>query len=217
MAVLWCWWCHQWDYCICTWLIRGIIWPLVLVLVPMPLVSPNQKSHVSQFGCLDLRSAKVLMTPLALCGTSAGTNVVSWSKSHVAPHFNHSDQRSAIVQEKMPWVSCNGDSKDIEWPKRKCCISIWLPCPKESDSTIDGAISITCADTGGSSIMWPKCHFSPNFDHLVWSNAMLSVMMPSASCDIDSNDVTWPKSHVAPQFNCLDLRSAVVSLMMPLV
>ena len=61
-----------------------------------------------------------------------------------------------------------------------------------------------------------KCHFTPHFDHLVISNVIVILTMPSASCDADAgvSGVTWLKSYFALHFYHLDLRSAMVPLPM---
>ena len=48
---------------------------------------------------------------------------------------------------------------------------------------------------------------------------MVPLMMPSTSCDADTDTsgITLPESDVVPHFNCLDLGKAMVALMMLLV
>ena len=53
---------------------------------------------------------------------------------------------------------------------------------------------------------------APHFDCLDLRKAMVPLMMPLASCDVDASaiGITWPKVHVAPHFSHLDLRNAIV-------
>ena len=61
-------------------------------------------------------------------------------------------------------------------------------------------------------------YVTSHFDHLDWTNGILSQMMHLASCDTDTsiNGITWPKIYVAHCFNFLDLMNTVVLLTMVL-
>ena len=54
-----------------------------------------------------------------------------------------------------------------------------------------------------------KIHFALYFDHPDWMYAMVSLMMPWASCKAHAKGITWPESHVAYKFDCFDVRNVV--------
>ena len=62
-----------------------------------------------------------------------------------------------------------------------------------------------------------KDHVATQFDCLELKNAMVLLMVPLASPDINvgAHCTISPQSHVLPHFNYFDLRKAMVLLMMP--
>ena len=88
-------------------------------VMPIPIVSHNQKHHVaSQFSCLDLRTTVVLvMTPLTWCDISDGTDVVTWTKKSCFTSSQSSWPQKCNGTTRMPWASCNGGAKGIAWAK----------------------------------------------------------------------------------------------------
>ena len=66
-----------------------------------------------------------------------------------------------------------------------------------------------------------KSHFAPHFDYLHLKNTMVSLTLPSTSCDTRASDVTgiancitWWKSHTAHHFDHLNLRNVMVPFTM---
>ena len=61
--------------------------------------------------------------------------------------------------------------------------------------------------------MTRKSCVAPDFDHLDPRNAMMPLMIPLASYNMDVTPmVLHDQKHVAPYFSCLDLRNAMVPL-----
>ena len=150
----------------------------------------NQESHVApHFRHLDLRNAIVaLMMPVYMTSYD--------QKSHVASHFDHLDLRDAVVPLMMPAPMASHDQKS-------CCTPFWSIQSTECNGAIAHA-STNC-------VTWPKSLVAPHSDCLNPRNAMVPLMVPSASYDADTsaNGITWQKSHAAPHFKWLNLRNVV--------
>ena len=101
----------------------------VLVSVPltMPLVSCNASGITwTNKSChthsnLQLRNAVLpLMMCLASHDTNAGASGITWSKSHVIPHFNHIDLQNAMVLLVMLAQMASHDQKGNFAPHFNC-------------------------------------------------------------------------------------------------
>ena len=119
----------------------------------------------------------------ASCDADAGASGVTYQKSHVAPHFNHVDLRNAMMPFMTASASLDVIANGIPWPERLCMTSIWSCWSKECCQHCD-------VNTGTSGVTLPKIHIAPNFDGLDLMNAMVPLMVQSASHDADTNAIT---------------------------
>ena len=151
-------------FVILKWLYRGIIWPLVLVLIPM-LASVActtdsvigvmwcqcqwhhiaKKSHVaSQFNCLDLGMEWCYWWHHLNHMMLIQVHMVSHDqKSNIAPYFNHLGLRNAVVPFMTQLASCDASASasGITWLNKIWYTpfqSPWLKkCNGATDDTTD--------------------------------------------------------------------------------
>ena len=77
-----------------------------MILVPVPTLSNNWKSHVASHSAqLELINAVVLlMMPSVLCDTYTG---ITWPKGHVEPHFNHLHLKNDVIDSTISVMWCS--------------------------------------------------------------------------------------------------------------
>ena len=138
------------------------------------------------------RNAMVPLTTLsALDCARAYVNGVTWSKSHVAYHFDHLDLRNAVVPWTMPSASHHANTNAIGIMACQCWCK-WHDMTKQS-------------------------HVAPHFNCLELRNSVVAFSILVVPCDAKANSITWQKSHVLPCFNHLDLVNNLVPLPVPLM
>ena len=178
------------------------------MLMPAPVASHDQGSHVHHFNCLDLTNGWCLWQWHLASGDTCIIDT-SWSKkSHCTPfqllcpgkcngsmHATVSitwPKKSCQTSFQLAWPKkCNGAIVDavaygVRWQKETCYISFYLSLPKENSAAIYDAVGI----------MW----------HWYWSQWHHVTPTPVAIVSHDQ------KSHFTSNFDCLDLRNEMVTL-----
>ena len=119
-------------------------------------------------------------------------------ESQVALNFDCPGLTNVIGQLIIPSTSFDDDAKSITWPKKSWCTLSWSSLPNKYSKPIYNVISLCHADNGTNGVTLPKDQIAPYFDCFDVMNAMMLLMMLSASYG--------QKNQVVLHFICLDLQ-----------
>ena len=190
------------------WLFRGIVLPLVLVLVPVALVPYDHTIKIiveSQFDCLDLSHTVVpLMTPLASYDANAETSDVTWPKQSCCTSFQASWPKkcNVAIDDAISIMCC--------W-----CWCQWHHMTKSHvvpyfehldirNAMVPFMMPLASYDTSVSAngTTWPTTSWCTLFHCLDIRNAAVPVTMALVSHDMNacSNGITWEKETSCTSF-----------------
>ena len=149
----------------------GIIWLLVTMVVPL----------VASVSCaIDNNTIGIL--------NDGDANGITSVKCHVAPHLDHLDIRNTKRPLMIPSASpdANASANGIIWWKRLCYTLFESSWCEECNGDTGGANGITWHLCWSKWYHMIKSNVAAHFDYVNTRNAMVLLVMLSASCDTNA-------------------------------